>query len=428
MKIQLAIAVGVVVITTCLLLRIDGIRLDQSQHPYDGVATAFTQHRDLDTVDLGQGRVEHTLHSLKGLSTMTLTTDETSGTLTVEMIAPVTAWISFALSPNGKMPNSVAVMAFPQDGTATPEKWLLGKTRTIGDVTRAPDNRQTIVNATAFQNATHTGMKFTKLLQETDEPTVMLSGPNHFLYAAGRDNELGMHALRSSIALDFATLDNGGTGSDSTAPPHKALWMVHGVLMAVSWAILVPLAVGSSILRGLLPLHEGQWFQIHRGLNGFGLTLTIIGFAIAVYCVADEDGKSAKHFQEITHYKIGLVVFIFALLQALSGFFRPHLPTKEAPVVVDNEPEVEAAGECPPEPDTRHTTKKSKARVTFEYQHRILGATTIGLAWYNCDTGLKAYNDRYQGKDLEGALWAVIAVIAATIIVLSVYKRMRSSP
>jgi hypothetical protein len=427
MKIKLAIAVVAVVTTICLLIRRDSIRLVQGKHPYDGTTKAVACHRDLDAVDLGQGRVQHALHSLKGLSGMTLTTDETASTLTVEMIAPVTAWIAFAFSLNGKMPNSVAVMAFPKDGTATPEKWLLGKTRTVGDVTKAPDNRQTIMNATAFQNATHTGMKFTKLMQETGEPTVTLTGANFFLYAAGRDNEFGIHALRSSIALDFANLDNGSIGGDKAGSPHKALWMVHGLFMAVSWAILVPLAVGSSILRGLLPLHEGQWFQIHRGLNGFAVSLTIVAFAIAVSGIADEDGKSAKHFQELTHYKIGLVVFIFALLQALSGIFRPHLPVKQADVVDNDVPEMEA-GTRPPEPDTHHTTKKSMARVAFEYQHRMLGATTIILAWYNCDTGLKAYNDRYQGKDLKGAMWVVIAVIATTIMMLSIYKRTRSSP
>jgi hypothetical protein len=57
---------------------------------------------------------------------MTLTTDETAKTLTVEMVAPVTAWIAL----------------------------------------RAPDNLQTLTDATAFQNATHTGMNFTKLMQE----------------------------------------------------------------------------------------------------------------------------------------------------------------------------------------------------------------------------------------------------------------------
>jgi hypothetical protein len=67
------------------------------------------------------------LHVLElGRQTLTLTTDETAKTLTVEMVAPVTAWIAL----------------------------------------RAPDNLQTLTDATAFQNATHTGMNFTKLMQE----------------------------------------------------------------------------------------------------------------------------------------------------------------------------------------------------------------------------------------------------------------------
>jgi hypothetical protein len=65
--------------------------------------------------------------------------------------------------------------------------------------------------------------------------------------------------------------------------------------------------------------------------------------------------------------------------------------------------------------------------VAFEYQHRILGTVTMILAWYNCDTGIKAYNNRFQGKDLEGALWGVIAAIVVPTVLLSVYQRTRSS-
>jgi Eukaryotic cytochrome b561 len=377
-------------------------------------------------LDLGKGRSQYSVNTLQGISTMTLTTDETAKAFTVEMVAPVTAWIAFAFSLDDKMPDSVAVMAFPKDdGTAVPEKWLIGATRTSEAVRRAADNLQTLTDATAFQNATHTGMKFTKLMQEVNEPTVTLQGKNFFLYASGYDNTFGMHKSRSNFALDFANLGSG-VGGGSTGPPNKVKWIVHGILMAVSWAILIPVAVASSVLRGLLPLREGQWFQIHRGLNTLGVTLTIIGFAIAVYCIADEQGASAKHFKTLKHHKVGLVVFLFAFLQALSGIFRPHLPAKPKDVVPDAA-EVEA-GEDTPKPDAHKSTEKSKARVVFEYQHRILGTVTMILAWYNCDTGIKAYNNRFQGKDLEGALWGVIAAIVVPTMLLSVYQRMRSSP
>jgi Eukaryotic cytochrome b561 len=390
-----------------------------------GAPSAATGSGAVQVLNLGQGRSQYSVNTLNGISTMKLTTDEAAKTFTVEMVAPVTSWIAFAFSLDNKMPDSVAVMAFPKDdGTAVPEKWLIGGTRTTGAVTRAPDNLQTLIDATAFQNATHTGMKFTKLMQEVNEPTVTLEGKNFFLYASGFDNKFGMHKSRSDFALDFANLGSG-VGGGSTGPPNKAKWMAHGILMAVSWAILVPVAVASSVLRGLLPLREGQWFQIHRGLNTLGVTLTIIGFAIAVYCIADEQGASAKHFNTLKHHKVGLVVFLFAFLQALSGIFRPHLPAKPKDVVPDAA-EVEA-GEDTPKPDAHQSTEKSKARVAFEYQHRILGTVTMILAWYNCDTGIKAYNNRFQGKDLEGALWGVIAAIVVPTMLLSVYQRVRSS-
>lgn len=116
---------------------------------------------------------------------------------------------------------------------------------------------------------------------------------------------------------------------------HRNLWIAHGAMAAIAWGILVPLAVGSSLIRNILEaigLSKGSWFQIHRGLNSLAVLLTIVSFSIAVY-IFNKEGED-EHFSEETHHTLGLIIFIFALLQALNGMLRPHLPhTAEEPVV-----------------------------------------------------------------------------------------------
>ena len=285
-------------------------------------------------------------------------------------------------------------------------------------------------------------MTFTKLLQEDGEPTVSLTESNNFLYAVGTSNELGFHAIGKSFPLNFA--DTSGATPVAAGSPNRNLWKAHGICMALSWAILVPLAIASSVIRDILPLPDGMWFQVHRGLNTLGVLLTIIGFGIAVHIFNQEEND---HFTMKKHHKIGLVVFLFAVLQAISGILRPHAPHQQAAVTEDEEVqrpavaplnqfetvEVGDSEEMMPSPDDKinDTTPKgeqqlsaepkTKVRLIWEYQHRILGTVTLVLAWYNCDSGLELYSDRFDSKDWAGALWGLIAGIAITTLGLSLY-------
>lgn len=81
----------------------------------------------------------------------------------------------------------------------------------------------------------------------------------------------------------------------------KNYWIAHGVCASFAWAIIVPLAIGSALLRKKF---VGEtWFQIHRLLNGFTAILTIVAFAIAVHIIREEDGKSP--WKEYPHFIVG---------------------------------------------------------------------------------------------------------------------------
>jgi DOMON domain len=388
-------------------------------------------------VNLGNGRIQRSLALENGQVQAVLTTDQTAGTLTVDMVRAGQGWVGFAFSLDKLMPDSVAVIAYPDDGLGQPRKWDLAS-RTNAGVTMAPDTRQTLTNATYFQNDTHTGMTFTKLLVEDGDPPVSLTQSNFFLYALGRDNAFGQHATRNSFALNFA--DTSGSAiqtTGSSGPPNKSLWITHGIMMAIAWAILVPIAIGTSILRSLLPLRPvGLWFQIHRGLNMLGVSLTIAGFSIAVHLINKEQGASAVHFKTLQHHKVGLVVFVFACYQAINGIFRPNLPHKPEPAKeVTEKGDEEVANE---EDDTNgnkdgqfadkkddQPPKKALIRVIWEYVHRIFGTITLGLAWYNCSTGITAFNNKFGGPNQSGALWGVIGGISGTVLILAIYQKVR---
>ena len=388
-------------------------------------------------VNLGDGRLQRSLEYENGALQFVFTTDELTGTITVEMTYAGLVWIAVGFGTALAMPDSVAVIALP--GKEAPEKYDL-TSKTFSGVNSSP--QQTLSGATMNQNSTHTTMTFTKLLQEDGEPTVSLTESNNFLYAIGTSNDLGFHAIGQAFVLNFA--DSSGATPMAVGSPNRNLWKVHGICMALSWAILVPLAIASSVIRDILPLPDGMWFQVHRGLNSLGVLLTIIGFGIAVHTFNKEGND---HFTLKKHHKIGLVVFLFAVLQAISGILRPHAPHQQAAVTEDEEVqhpavaplnqfetvEVGDSEEMMPSPDDKinDTTPKgeqqlsaepkTKVRLIWEYQHRILGTVTLVLAWYNCDSGLELYSDRFDSKDWAGALWGLIAGIAITTLGLSLY-------
>ena len=376
-------------------------------------------------VDLGNGRIERLLSFEEGDLAVSILTDIVDETLTVNMVYAGLAWLGFAISDDELMPNSNAVMAFPTGATGAAEKWDIGDGRSEGFVMKVTDatRQATLTDATYTQNDTHTVMTFTKPLFDGSEIPVVIDKVNFFLYAIGFDNEFGIHRERLGFALDLAatTLDDVNTSSPDT----KSLWMVHGILMFIAWSIFVPLAVGTALLRNFLPLPNGMWFQIHRILNSIAVLCTIAGFSIAVHNINEEQGSTAKHFSTYQHHTIGLVIFIFAIVQSLTGIFRPHLP----------KPAATAASEDPDEEDGKPKTtesddppKKSPSRIAFEIQHRLMGTAAMILGFFNVDSGIGLYSQRFNTQDLAGVPWAISGGIVMVTLILVVVDRYRKRP
>jgi hypothetical protein len=391
-----------------------------------------------------------------GVLTMSHVMNPINKTLTVELVYEGEGWIGFGFSTNGRMVGSSAVIGLPNEplGQTNPGKYSLAG-ESVGAVQLVPDEEQTLTDTSITQNATHTSMKFTKRLVEDGELTINAYDKNTFIYATGIVNALSPHSREGAFTMrlspcGFASGDNIPVNGGSVFDPNgdvtfldsggstRQLWVWHGVLMALSWGILVPLAIGSSLLRDTLCLPPGVWLTMHISLNMFAILCMVVSFGIAVYATNEKTaaGEDPKHFRDLKHGTIGLVIFLLAFMQAIIGTVRPNGPKKPA-TPVEALKDIEGAAEketAEKAAETQHsnddsddvvakdvpkTPGKSTARRIWEYKHRIMGLSLLGLSWYNCDAGLELYAERYgEDHDLSGAFWGVIGGLSGLICVL----------
>jgi hypothetical protein len=250
-------------------------------------------------------------------------------------------------------------------------------------------------------------LKYTKILEEADEIIINLNADNTFLSAWGSSNNLGLHAARASFSLSGEVIETGKI----------KLWKAHGAMAAIAWGLLSPLAIAASVLRRFFP-GESTWFTVHRTLNMMAVLFTIFAFVIAVIAINQEtpDGFDAGHFAD-GHRLYGLVIFILAMLQAIGGGARPHLPKKPEPSDAEK-------GEPTTAPES-----KSSARFFWEIGHRAMGLGILLFCWYQVQLGIKSYGNKFNAGETGAGLPAFFAV-AGTIgaLILGGYALKVLSP
>jgi len=308
--------------------------------------------------------------------------------------------------------------------------------------------QQTLTNA-SFEQTTEgtTILRYTKLLAESGENEIFVYAPNRFIWAVGESNTYGYHKARGNPTLSqLALCRDAGNNSNATSSAevdctvaataeqsgdYQKLWAAHGWLMAISWAILIPIGIGASLLRKLIPGNNGTWFLFHKGFMGFAFLTMTAGFGIAVYTIEKSTGSA--HFSRGKHGTIGLVVYLFVFIQVLMGILRPSLPrssTTKSLDVTQRDEDVEASD--PSMTDSEETAEmkppKSIARRSFEVGHRVLGLGLLGLAWYNCHTGIQILTYYFgEGYDATNAFWGSIGGLCGVILVMYVTQYICST-
>jgi hypothetical protein len=240
--------------------------------------------------------------------------------------------------------------------------------------------------------------------------------------------------LLSSISCAF------GSNEDATENNYKKHWAAHGICASLAWAILVPLAVCSSMLRKELVkagFSERFWFQLHRALNLTAAALTIIAFALAVFIIRAQDGSA--HLREDPHFLVGTVIFAASMIQVTLALFRPHLPnahkkenkeyaTSEFEMTVEFKMDVEnKAGKIAKEStETAAVEKKSLKRRAWEINHRIFGVSLLAMAWWQIHSGWILFEEEdFGGRDNGSAFLGVAGGIMGVAVIGKVVQKVR---
>ena len=171
------------------------------------------------------------------------------------------------------------------------------------------------------------------------------------------------------------------------------------------------------------PVRPRYFFQLHRALNSAVIVFTAMAFGMAIHATNLENLEHFRGTPESKHRPIGLIIVLFAVLQAVGGYARPHLPSttpssRTEPQQGDEEDKVEEATPTTPPPQKE---EKSIWRKMWEVKHRVLGFTLLVLAWVNCTTGLDQFFLKFPNEgDVEtwtAAFWAVAGGLAGSIAI-----------
>jgi len=365
--------------------------LEESQQPKEGMQTDASEQQSDACISDNPDYANQIPLGTNGDVTFyySITDDQTA--LSAQVVYRGLGWVSWAVSSDGQMVGSEAVIGLPDDSSV--QKYALSSKSNDG-VTPLPS--QTLIDASVVQTDTTTILTFTKILSEPNEIPIPLSGPQFFLWAVGSSNGLGYHASRAPFQLD---LSQGCAGAVvGVASPTQSLWRTHGILAAIGWAIATPLAIMSSWFRELSK-GKGTWFKAHFYLNSLTTFLTVMLFIIATVAVSKSGGS---HFS-IPHHIVGLVMFIVVILHVILGVFRPHIEQGK---------------------------EKTSIRRYWEICHKTFGYFLLAASIYQVQSGLKLLSRNFGTKSYVWAYWGwliALVVVNGAYFAWSFFKKRSAS-
>lgn len=125
-----------------------------------------------------------------------------NGYFRVRMAYPGLSWLGFGVSADGfKMYPGVVMIgqpSLPNNQTNPAVYETSGQAPQF--VNQLSLSRQTLLNATIFQNSTHTVLSFTKRLLEFGQFPIHGNGTNRFIYAVGYTNSVNFPPFQVSLA------------------------------------------------------------------------------------------------------------------------------------------------------------------------------------------------------------------------------------
>jgi len=207
------------------------------------------------------------------------------------------------------------------------------------------------------------------------------------MIAASSNAELPARHTTHSSGADILNLVTGGVS------PKEFHWtpiVTHGLLMWISWTLLIPFGfIWARFLKGYPTDKSALWFEGHRMLM---TTAFIIVICAASYAI----GLSSTHLDNL-HKILGISVVCGALYQVTSAVMRPHAD--------------------PHNPSIQ--------RRFFEWTHHTIGRLSILVSWVTIAYGLMLI------PGVEMTIVYIHAAIAAIwvliVFVLEVRKALAKS-
>ena len=220
-------------------------------------------------------------------------TSQENNTVSIEVVYAGLAWIGFGFSEKGLMVGStgkssisisrcqllrdlieILPVVIGQPGGVITDVPNAGKFElggySIPAVQPLPPSEQTLIDASIENNETHTFLKFTKLLDEDGELNISATKENIAIFGVGRNIELlSIHDYNGAFPITLSACSNTTTRAKlfNDGPVRRDLWVIHGYMMAAAWGFLLPLGIGSSLLRDFIP-GEHTWLAFHWIFNG----------------------------------------------------------------------------------------------------------------------------------------------------------------
>eukprot|EP01084_Bolivina_argentea_P176180 304935_1 len=220
--------------------------------------------------------------------------------------------------------------------------------------------------------------------------------PMRWAIGGSNDMRLMYHESRASYTQHFNFVSGGYV-------KHKDniyIYIVHGIIMWIAWAVFASIGIMISAFRWLVPNKpKGCWFQMHRVVQVMVIILHVIGVIIAIIIVQD---SGVEHFSN-NHMIMGLTVTILVVLQPLNAIFRPHPATGG--------------------------TKTPMKRLIWEIMHKFLGYSAWIIA---CITAYLGFSLPVIDESGLGYLhlfgWCLLLFIVYMVLTMIGCSRNKSDP
>lgn len=310
-----------------------------------------------------------------------------------QLVLTSQAWVGFGVSTSDQlMLNSNMIMGLPDDGNVV-KYTAINYDPTGSGIIQLSDEKQTLMDVLIEQNRTSgtTVMEFQKKLVEPKEIPITLNGTNYFMYAYGFGNDFGFHRAYGTFTVDLGLCNDGSDDFQlvESGNRYTEFYAAHGILAAIAWGVLTPLAIGSSILRKWITYGKdsGLWFKLHFYLNLLALVMNIASFVLAVsaHQLTTPPGEDPKHFTAFAHATIGLIIMILLLVQVIGGIMRP-------------------------------STEKANVRFVWLAIHRVFGIILVGLSWYQVLNGLNLFATLFNATNYGNIFGYVVGTITMIIL------------